>query len=115
MAKRVSSKIHGFVITTRFKPKDTVEFMHQIVARYPEIKVYKSDVGIPDKLYETDPDRCCDILKRESARARINAINEDVEVITYDLRFTSENILDIIKDYDICYCQTRKFWDGIRI
>ncbi len=39
--------------------------------------------------------------KVESARDRINAINEDVKVITYNLRVTSLNILDIIKDYDI--------------
>jgi adenylyltransferase/sulfurtransferase len=39
--------------------------------------------------------------KVESARDRINAINEDVKVITYHLRLTSENILEIIKDYDI--------------
>jgi adenylyltransferase/sulfurtransferase len=39
--------------------------------------------------------------KAESARDRINAINEDVKVTTYNLRLTSENILDIIKDYDI--------------
>ncbi|MCM8824334.1 MAG: molybdopterin-synthase adenylyltransferase MoeB [Candidatus Omnitrophica bacterium] len=39
--------------------------------------------------------------KVESAQDRINAINEDVKVITYNLRLTSENILDVIKDYDI--------------
>jgi len=39
--------------------------------------------------------------KVESAQDRINAINEDVKVTTYNLRVTSENILDIIKDYDI--------------
>lgn len=39
--------------------------------------------------------------KVESARDRINAINEDVKVITYNTRVTSENILAIIKDYDI--------------
>lgn len=39
--------------------------------------------------------------KVESARDRINMINEDVKVITYNLRLTSENILGIIKDYDI--------------
>lgn len=39
--------------------------------------------------------------KVESAKERINAINTDVEVIPFNLRLTSENILDIIKDYDI--------------
>lgn len=63
LAKKVSPKIRGFVVTTRFKPKETVKFMNKLVARYPETKVYKNDAAIPDKLYETDPDRCCDILK----------------------------------------------------
>src|SRR4030043_352841 len=58
LAKRVSPKIRGFIITTRFKPKETVQFMHETIARYPELKVFKSDAEIPDRLYETDPDRC---------------------------------------------------------
>lgn len=40
-------------------------------------------------------------LKVDSAKRRINAINQDVEVIPYNIRLTSENILDIIKEYDI--------------
>ncbi|MBI5144716.1 MAG: molybdopterin-synthase adenylyltransferase MoeB [Candidatus Omnitrophica bacterium] len=39
--------------------------------------------------------------KVESAKGRLNLINTDVEVIPYRLRLTSENILDIIKNYDI--------------
>ncbi|MCM8797329.1 MAG: molybdopterin-synthase adenylyltransferase MoeB [Candidatus Omnitrophica bacterium] len=39
--------------------------------------------------------------KVESAKERMTAINPDVEVVTYNLRLTSENILDIIRDYDI--------------
>ena len=39
--------------------------------------------------------------KVESAKDRLNAINPDVEVIPYKLRLTSENISNIIKDYDI--------------
>lgn len=39
--------------------------------------------------------------KVESAKQRISAINPDTEVIPYNLRLTSQNILDIIKDYDI--------------
>jgi len=41
------------------------------------------------------------MLKVESAKNRLNAINPDVKVIPYNIRLTSENILDIIKDYDI--------------
>lgn len=76
LAKRVSLKIRGFIVTTRFKPKETVQFMHEEVARYPEIKVYKNDAEVPEKLYETDPDKCCEILKVEPTRRAI----EDMKV-----------------------------------
>jgi phosphoadenosine phosphosulfate reductase len=75
LAKKVSPKIRGFIVTTRFKPKETVEFMHEMVARYPELKIYKSDADIPYKLYETDPDKCCDILKVEPTRRAIEEMN----------------------------------------
>ena len=63
LAKRVNPKIRGFIVTTRYKPKETVEFMEREVKKYPELKVYSNDAKIPDNLYKTDPDRCCDILK----------------------------------------------------
>jgi phosphoadenosine phosphosulfate reductase len=71
LAKRVSSDIRGFIVTTRFKPKETIEFMHQMVSTYPELRVYRNDEPIPDKLYETDPDLCCDILKVQPTRRAI--------------------------------------------
>lgn len=39
--------------------------------------------------------------KVESAKERLNAVNSDVKIIPYKLRLNSENILGIIKDYDI--------------
>ncbi len=36
-----------------------------------------------------------------SARETMEAINPDVRVVTHDLRLNSDNILDIIRDYDI--------------
>jgi len=71
LAKRVSPKIRGFIVTTRFKPAATVKFMNEMVARYPELNVYKNDTKIPDKLYETAPDKCCDILKVVPTRQAI--------------------------------------------
>ncbi len=58
LAKRVSPKLRGFIVTTRFKPPETKQFMAEEVARYPELRVFSNDEQIPDKLYETDPDRC---------------------------------------------------------
>ncbi|MFH1655800.1 MAG: molybdopterin-synthase adenylyltransferase MoeB [Candidatus Omnitrophota bacterium] len=39
--------------------------------------------------------------KVESAKDRLSGTNQDVGVIPYNMRLTSENILDIIKEYDI--------------
>jgi phosphoadenosine phosphosulfate reductase len=75
LAKRVSPDIRGFIVTTRHKPKETVDFMDQLVSEYPELQVYSSDVPIPERLYETDPDRCCDILKVEPTRRAIEKMN----------------------------------------
>ncbi len=75
LAKQVSSDIRGFIVTTRFKPPETKQFMRRHVAAYPELKVYSNDVEIPDRLYETDPDRCCDVLKVEPIRRAIEEMN----------------------------------------
>ena len=49
LAKRVSSSIGGFIVTTWYKPAETVEFMHQDVALYPELRVFQNDSAQPDK------------------------------------------------------------------
>jgi phosphoadenosine phosphosulfate reductase len=75
LAKRVHPGIRGFIITTRFKPKETKEFMAQEVRRYPELRVFSNDVEIPDRLYERDPDRCCEVLKVEPTRRAIRQMD----------------------------------------
>lgn len=71
LAKRVSPDIRGFIITTRFKPPETKQFMREEVARYPELRVFENDAEIPPELHKTDPDRCCDILKVQPTRRAI--------------------------------------------
>lgn len=71
LAKRVSPKIRGFIVTTRFKPPETKQFMAEEISKYPELRVFKNDEEIPDKLYATDPDRCCEILKVKPTRQAI--------------------------------------------
>ncbi|HPD45772.1 MAG TPA: phosphoadenylyl-sulfate reductase [Anaerohalosphaeraceae bacterium] len=75
LAKRVSPAIRGFIVTTRFKPPETVAFMNEQVAQYPELKVFRNDAPIPGKLYQTDPDRCCDLLKVEPTRRAIEEMD----------------------------------------
>ncbi len=39
--------------------------------------------------------------KTESAQKSINALNPGIKVIRHDVRLTSENAMDIVKDYDV--------------
>lgn len=48
-------------------------------------------------------------LKVESAKERVHEINSDVEVETYNLMLSSENALDIIKEYDVIVDGTDNF------
>lgn len=75
LAKRVSPDIRGFIITTRHKPAETKAFMRQEVARHPELKVFSNDVEIPEKLHETDPEQCCDLLKVQPTRWAVEQMN----------------------------------------
>jgi len=75
LAKRVSADIPGFIVTTPYKPRETKEFMAQVVARYPELRIYQSDEETPERLYETDPDQCCEILKVRPTRRAIEEMN----------------------------------------
>ena len=86
LAKKVNPKIRGFIITTRFKPQATKQFMKDEVARYPELKVFESTQEIPDKLYLTHPDQCCDILKVEPTREAVKKMK--VECWVTGLRCT---------------------------
>ena len=74
LAKQVSKDIQGFCVTTRFKPKETVAFMFQVIKKYPEIRIFSSSQNIPDRLYETDPTRCCQLLKVEPIRDAIEVM-----------------------------------------
>ena len=63
LAKKVNPKISGFIVTTRYKPEETVRFMYELIEEYPELRVFKNDQEIPHKLYVYDPDQCCFLLK----------------------------------------------------
>jgi len=86
LAKRVAPDIRGFIVTTRFKPEETKEFMRREVARYLELRVFESYETIPEDLHQTDPDLCCKILKVEPTRRAIEEMN--VECWATGLRCT---------------------------
>ena len=86
LVKRVSPKIRGFIVTTRYKPAATKQFMRDQVKMFPELRVFSNDVNIPDKLFESDPDRCCSLLKVEPTRQAIEEM--DVKCWVTGLRCT---------------------------
>ena len=75
LAKRVDPQIRGFIVTTRYKPAATKQFMMEQVAKFPELRIFDNDEDIPDRLFETDPDRCCTVLKVEPIRQAIEEMN----------------------------------------
>ena len=75
LAKMVNPSIKGFIVTTRYKPLETVKFMREETDRYPELKIFKNDEDIPEKLHESDPDRCCYLLKVLPTRWAIEEMN----------------------------------------
>jgi phosphoadenosine phosphosulfate reductase len=75
LAKKVNPEIRGFIVTTRFKPQETVAFMNNEIKRYPELKVYKNDAVIEPELYKTNPDSCCDILKVEPVKRAVEEMH----------------------------------------
>lgn len=124
LAKKVSPKIRGFIVTTRFKPQETIKFMNDIAARYPELKVFKSDVKIPDKLYETNPDKCCDLLKVGPTRQAIKEMNVKCWVTGLrctegrtrtDYREVEERDKDLLKLNPILVWREREVWQYLAI
>lgn len=124
LVKRVSPEIRGFIVTTRFKPAETVAFMHQEVTRYPELRVFRSDESIPEELYRTEPDRCCDILKVEPTRRAI----EEMEVACWvtglrctegrtrtDFREVEERDPGLIKLNPILLWHEREVWQYLAL
>src|SRR4029079_13259230 len=47
--------------------------------------------------------------KVDSAKKTLTELNPDVDVVTYDVRFGADNVLDIIDDYDVVVDGTDNF------
>lgn len=124
LAKKVSPKIRGFIVTTRFKPEETKKFMRKEVKRYPELKVYKNDVKIPDKLYETDPDKCCGLLKVKPTRRAIDEMKVKCWVTglrctegktRVDFKEVEERDKGLVKLNPILIWKEREVWEYLAI
>ena len=124
LAKKVNPKIRGFVVTTRFKPKETKEFMNKFVVKYPETQVFNNDEEIPDKLYETDPDSCCDLLKVKPTRWAVEKMNIDCWVTGLrctegrtrtDYKEVEERDKGLIKLNPILIWKEREIWQYLAL
>jgi len=124
LAKRVSPHIRGFIVTTRFKPPETKQFMRESVGRYPELKVFENPEPIPDRLYETDPDRCCDVLKVEPTRQAIEDLGVGCWVTGLrctegrtrtDFREVEQRDEGLIKLNPILIWQEREIWQYLAL
>jgi phosphoadenosine phosphosulfate reductase len=124
LAKRVSPLIPGFIVTTRYKPAETVQFMHEEMGRFPELKVFRNDDPQPDKLYLADPDQCCDNLKVQPTRQAIEEM--DVDCWVTGLRCTEgrtrtdfleieERDEDLLKLNPILLWQEREVWQYLAL
>ena len=124
LAKQVSPKIRGFIVTTRFKPPETVKFMEEEVSRNPELQIFRNDAAIPDRLYATEPDRCCDLLKVIPTRQAIEAMGVTCWVTglrctegrtRVDFREVEERDAGLVKLNPILLWHEREVWQYIAL
>src|SRR5450759_2785615 len=78
LVKRVAPKARGFIVTTRFKPAETVTFMNEQVKIFPELSIFKNDEALPDpELFRVAPDLCCNLLKVQPVQRAIEEMGVD--------------------------------------
>jgi phosphoadenosine phosphosulfate reductase len=124
LAKRVNENIRGFIVTTRFKPKATVEFMKETVSKYPELEIFKNDDPIEEGLHETDPDKCCYQLKVLPTREAIEKMQVSCWVTGLrctegrtrtDFREIEERDKGLIKLNPILIWKEREVWQYLAL
>jgi phosphoadenosine phosphosulfate reductase len=87
LAKRVAPGIPGFTVMTPHAFPETEAHLARLRERYPGLQVYRGDADVPCDLYQTDPDRCCRMLKVEPTRRAIREMG--AECLVSGLRCTS--------------------------
>ena len=85
LAKKVNPNVRGFIVTTAYKPPETIEYMNELVKTDTNLRIFKSNKEVGD-LYKTDPDACCQALKVEPVRRAVAEM--DVECWITGLRCT---------------------------
>jgi len=69
LALQVDRDIDVFAVMTPYKPIETFEYMDKMKREWElNLTEYTSDEIVPDKLYKTNPNKCCEILKVEPTK-----------------------------------------------
>ncbi|MBF0171786.1 MAG: phosphoadenylyl-sulfate reductase [Nitrospinae bacterium] len=124
LAVKVNPEVKGFIVTTVYKPAETITYMNDLVALYPDnLKIYKSDVNVGD-LYATDPDACCKALKVEPVRQAVEEMNVECWITGLrctegrtrtDFREIEERDHGLIKLNPILLFHEREIWQYMAI
>jgi len=124
LAKKVAPSIRGFIVTTRYKPQETLQFMDEEVERFPELKIFRNNKEIPEKLNETDPDMCCKVLKVEPVRKAVEEMDVGCWVTGLrctegrtrtDFREVEERDAGLIKLNPILIWKEREVWQYLSL
>ncbi|MDP6646865.1 MAG: phosphoadenylyl-sulfate reductase [Dehalococcoidales bacterium] len=125
LVKRIAPETRGFVVTTRFKPVETVQFMKELVKRCPELRVFKNDAPLSDpELYRVAPDLCCDLLKVKPVQWAIEEMGVDCWVTGLrctegrtrtDYREIEERDKGLIKLNPILLWHEREVWQYLAL
>ena len=98
LARRIKEDIPIFTVMTRFKPKETFEYKDLITRSWNlNLREYSSKAEIPEKLYKTDPDECCRILKVEPTKEAV----KDLDCWICGLRNTEGRTREDYKEIEI--------------
>lgn len=73
LALQVNPDIKVISVMTRFKPKETFDYLAKIQREWGiNLEVYTSKEKVPDNLPLTDPDKCCRINKEEPTKRALH-------------------------------------------
>jgi len=128
LAQRVISCPRCLIVTTPYKPQATKDFMHRFQAYERahgyDVRVFQADKEPlpPAGLYNTDPDRCCDLLKVEplrrglaemGARCWVTGLRATEGYTRREFRFIEERDKGLIKLNPILPFTEREIWQYI--
>ncbi|VAX22155.1 Sulfate adenylyltransferase subunit 2 [hydrothermal vent metagenome] len=123
LATKVNPDARGFIVTTKFKPQETKDYMLDLVKEYPALKIYKSDTDVGN-LYETDPDACCQILKVDPTRQAVEEMGVDLWITGLrctegrtrtDFKEIEERDKDLLKLNPILPLKEREVWQYLAL